>query len=81
MTTQVSHPSAPISTSFVRAERYEQVICLRQRGPDTEMMMLFVQETGLRLPERLKRWAASSAFPTFFTMSRDAVANYPDDKK
>ena len=45
-----------------------------------EMLMLFVQETGLRLPERLKRWAASSAFPGFFTLFRDSVNEYPDER-
>jgi hypothetical protein len=77
-TVGLDHPDGPVRDGYVRAERYEQCICARQRGPDTELMMLFVQETGLRLPERLKRWAASSGFPVFFETFRDAIRAGPN---
>jgi hypothetical protein len=37
MTVDVQHADKPSTRSFVRAERYEQCVVFRQRGPDTEV--------------------------------------------
>jgi hypothetical protein len=73
---QIDFPARPPTGSFVRATVYEQMIVTRQRTDGAEWMLMFVQETGLRLPGSLKTWAAQKGFPMFYRQCLEAVKEY-----